>query len=167
MMVENYLTQGFKSLIRYFPLFAEGMIMYKAMTGGGFHGQALVVIEQVRFAEFVGYQVRDFCKSFKRMMGAFNSFKQYAYRDAEYARAGDESSYDGSDRLTITKKRQFKKGNPYEFLGVTRATSADEIKKTYRKMAFDNHPDRFPDDKDKEQRFKDANNAYEDICNGW
>ena len=49
----------------------------------------------------------------------------------------------------------------YEVLGVERDASEDQIKKAYRKLAFDNHPDRNPDDKDAERRFKEATEAYE------
>lgn len=49
----------------------------------------------------------------------------------------------------------------YEILGVARAAGEEEIKKAYRKIAFESHPDRNPGDKAAEQRFKDATEAYE------
>jgi molecular chaperone DnaJ len=46
-------------------------------------------------------------------------------------------------------------------LGVARGASADDLKKAYRKLAMQFHPDRNPGDKKSEQRFKDACEAYE------
>ena len=56
----------------------------------------------------------------------------------------------------MSKKRDF-----YEILGVARNASDDEIKKSYRKMAMKYHPDRNPDSKEAEGKFKEAKEAYE------
>ncbi len=49
----------------------------------------------------------------------------------------------------------------YEVLGVSKNASADDIKKAYRKLAKENHPDLHPNDKACETRFKEINEAYE------
>lgn len=49
----------------------------------------------------------------------------------------------------------------YDVLGVARGASEDEIKKAYRKVAMQYHPDRNPGDKDAEAKFKEATEAYE------
>lgn len=49
----------------------------------------------------------------------------------------------------------------YEILGVAKSATADEIKKAYRKVAMQYHPDRNPGDKSAEEKFKEAAEAYE------
>lgn len=48
----------------------------------------------------------------------------------------------------------------YEVLGISRNADANEIKKAYRKLALKYHPDKNPDDKDAEAKFKDISEAY-------
>ena len=53
----------------------------------------------------------------------------------------------------------------YEVLGLQRGASKDEIKKAYRKLALKYHPDRNPDDKEAEVKFKEASEAAEVLLN--
>jgi molecular chaperone DnaJ len=53
----------------------------------------------------------------------------------------------------------------YEILGATKSSSADEIKKSYRKIALQFHPDRNPGNKEAEDKFKEAAEAYEILSN--
>ncbi|SUA25401.1 DnaJ protein [Neisseria gonorrhoeae] len=51
----------------------------------------------------------------------------------------------------------------YATLGVARAATDDEIKKAYRKLAMKYHPDRNPDNKEAEEKFKEVQKAYETL----
>lgn len=53
----------------------------------------------------------------------------------------------------------------YEVLGVSKGASAEEIKKAYRKMAIKYHPDKNPGDKESEEKFKEAAEAYDVLSN--
>ena len=53
----------------------------------------------------------------------------------------------------------------YEILGVNRNASQEEIKKSYRRLALKHHPDRNPGDKQAEEHFKEAAEAYEVLQN--
>lgn len=55
----------------------------------------------------------------------------------------------------MAKKRDY-----YEVLGVARGASAEDMKKAYRKLAMQYHPDRNPGDKEAEAKFKELNEAY-------
>ncbi|WP_298647238.1 molecular chaperone DnaJ [uncultured Proteiniphilum sp.] len=56
----------------------------------------------------------------------------------------------------MAAKRDF-----YEVLGIPKAATAEEIKKAYRKKAIQYHPDKNPGDKEAEEKFKEAAEAYE------
>src|SRR5688572_24489541 len=60
----------------------------------------------------------------------------------------------------MSKKRDF-----YEILGVARNADAEELKKAYRKLAIKYHPDKNPNDKAAEEKFKEAAEAYEVLSN--
>ena len=49
----------------------------------------------------------------------------------------------------------------YELLGVSKSASADDMKKAYRKLAMQYHPDRNPGDKKAEEKFKEISHAYD------
>ncbi|MFZ9793881.1 MAG: DnaJ domain-containing protein, partial [Gemmataceae bacterium] len=51
--------------------------------------------------------------------------------------------------------------DPYEVLGVGKAASEEDIKKAYRKLARQYHPDRNPGDKQAESTFKEVQDAFE------
>ena len=60
----------------------------------------------------------------------------------------------------MSQKRDY-----YEVLGVSKSANESEIKKAYRKLALKFHPDKNPDDKSAEDKFKEAAEAYEVLSN--
>jgi len=59
----------------------------------------------------------------------------------------------------VAQKRDY-----YEVLGVSRTASEEEVKKAYRKLALKYHPDRNPGDTAAEEKFKEASEAYQVLC---
>ena len=53
--------------------------------------------------------------------------------------------------------------NYYDILGIDKESSNDQIKKAFRKLSYENHPDRNNGNKQKEQLYKDITNAYETL----
>ncbi|UZV89419.1 DnaJ domain-containing protein, partial [Treponema pallidum] len=64
----------------------------------------------------------------------------------------DKDSLDG----VIVAKKDY-----YEVLGISKTASGEEIKKAYRRLAIQFHPDRNQGNKEAEERFKEATEAYE------
>ena len=62
-------------------------------------------------------------------------------------------------------KNMAEKRDYYEVLGVERNADADTIKKAYRKAAIKYHPDKNPGDKEAEEKFKEAAEAYDVLSN--
>src|SRR5881296_638411 len=59
----------------------------------------------------------------------------------------------------VSQKRDY-----YEVLGVARTATSQELKSAFRKLAIQYHPDKNPGDKASEDRFKEAAEAYEVLC---
>jgi molecular chaperone DnaJ len=62
-------------------------------------------------------------------------------------------------RLFVSEKRDY-----YEVLGVARDVDAGELKRAYRRLAMELHPDRNPGDAEAENKFKEASEAYQVLC---
>src|SRR5262249_31278105 len=74
--------------------------------------------------------------------------------------------FNSAVRRTRGYVSEMAKHDYYEVLGVNRDASEEDIKKAYRKLAMKHHPDRNPDNPKAEERFKEAKEAYEILCDG-
>ncbi len=61
----------------------------------------------------------------------------------------------------MSKTRKPRPFNPYRILGVKRQATAEEIRRAYRRLSLEFHPDRKPGDRAAEARYKEIQNAYE------
>ena len=80
-----------------------------------------------------------------------------------YSGQNGSSSYQRTTNTYTTDKSKY-----YSILGVSRGASQDEIKKAYRKLAKEHHPDRFVNSSDSEKKYhenkmKEINDAYENL----
>src|SRR5512139_1774675 len=76
-------------------------------------------------------------------------------------KAGPERSWMSRIHREHTGNESMQDKDYYRVLGVSKDASADEIKKGYRKIAMQHHPDRNPGNKEAEEKFKLASEAYE------
>src|SRR5438067_1221206 len=67
----------------------------------------------------------------------------------------------GQARVPVLLKIVLMKRDYYEILGVEKNASVEDVKKSYRKLAMQYHPDKNPDNKEAEEKFKEATEAYE------
>ena len=63
--------------------------------------------------------------------------------------------------VVANKDKNMSKRDYYEILGVSKNADAKDIKKAYRKLAIKYHPDKNPNDKTAEEKFKEAAEAYD------
>ena len=64
-----------------------------------------------------------------------------------------------------SKNKIMNKKDYYDVLGIDKSSTQEEIKKAYRKLAIKYHPDKNPNNKTAEDRFKEAAEAYEVLSN--
>ena len=84
-------------------------------------------------------------------------------RHSHTSRQGQRSGQQGGDyyRATPPPSKKGFEGDPYELLGANKNDTPEEVKKAYRKKAFEFHPDKNPNDPEAEDMFKQVGAAYE------
>lgn len=115
----------------------------------------------------------DNTKAFMRRGHIFTHLGHYkeAFEDYETVRTKDPHypELDNSIRLTKLEEKKSKRKNYYKILGIEQSASSVEIKKAYKKMALQNHPDKNSETEEKrlmaEQKFKDIGEAYTILSN--
>ena len=81
----------------------------------------------------------------------------------ESASADEQPSLQKDLRHAELELKKSKRKDPYKILGVDKDASEQDIKKAYRKLAIQHHPDKNPDDPAAAERFKDIGEAYETL----
>lgn len=115
----------------------------------------------------------DYIKAYMRRGHIFTHLGQFkeAFEDYELVKQKDPHypELDNSIRLTKLEEKKSKRKNYYKILGVEQNATSIEIKKAYKKMALQNHPDKNSETEEKrlmaEQKFKDIGEAYTILSN--
>lgn len=85
---------------------------------------------------------------------------QQTPRERHAPHATERGSRSASVRSALISRLEYMADELYRELGVSRTASEDDIRKAYRKLAAKYHPDKHPDDKKNESRFKAINRAF-------
>lgn len=100
---------------------------------------------------------------FKKGSGAYSTYGKYK----QYANTGNSSGYSGSNQGR-QQKPEAESSDPYTILGINRNATKEEIKKAYKKLAAQYHPDKVqhlgPEFRElAHEKFTAINNAYETL----
>lgn len=132
--------------------------MFFLIPGGGGFFSILIIFLVIRLV-------------FRSLFGGRSSYTHFYYDSNEdqnrYQRQYNSQSNESSQQRTYQPAKDY-----YSILGVTREASDDEVKKAYRKLIMEYHPDKVAnnsnnDSKYKEfaaKRFREVQDAYEQIC---